>query len=308
MDVFTKAYKAFYKSRRWTGTILATALAAKNGVPHLFPTHGFMPFHASFMGSQFPLDHMVLLLKSTKAELGVTDPVLPFVTTRADVVSAGFSAFSKIKPPSSIGIPKNYFCSNIFELDDLNITVGTNEKKLTTYGPSERMLLESLILSESAQKFAIARHIAYLKQNWAILQSFLPSFFVALGYVACFYGPRLLFSGTSPVFILTIVRYTIACIFITWVACKLAKAMLTHKIVNSVDRKAAMISKEYAEGGIEYYEKLCSRNKANRALLGKKGEKMFTVFGNQVDGLLVNWNGPTLTERISNIKNISKSF
>ncbi|KAJ8350698.1 hypothetical protein SKAU_G00258280 [Synaphobranchus kaupii] len=61
--------------------------------------------------------------------------------------------------------------------------------------------------------------------------------------------------------------------------------LLTADAVNqwldfSSDRKAARISRDYAEGGVEFYDKILTRNKTLRTLMGQKGEEMYAPSGN----------------------------
>lgn len=53
---------------------------------------------------------------------------------------------------------------------------------------------------------------------------------------------------------------------------------VNHEI--SADERAANVSPSYAEGGLEFYEKILQRNTALRQLMGKEGEDLYTVFGN----------------------------
>ena len=53
-----------------------------------------------------------------------------------------------------------------------------------------------------------------------------------------------------------------------------------------LDRRAASISTEYSEGGVEYYSKLLQRNIALREFLGDAGSSMYTRRGDIVQGIL----------------------
>ena len=76
----------------------------------------------------------------------------------------------------------------------------------------------------------------------------------------------------------------------------------------TLDEKAAKVNSEYAEGGVEYFEKHCSWNKACKVLLGAKGDKIFTVTGNEKDGMFVNWNGPSNTQRLKRVQKVLSTF
>lgn len=48
-----------------------------------------------------------------------------------------------------------------------------------------------------------------------------------------------------------------------------------------IDKELKDSNKIFVEGGKEYYTKMMARNQALRALLGKSGERKFTVMGNE---------------------------
>ena len=63
--------------------------------------------------------------------------------------------------------------------------------------------------------------------------------------------------------------------------------------------------KDYALGGIEFYNKALQRNMAIRTLMGSQGEKYYTKYGNHVTGAFENV--VNVTERRENlIKHFSK--
>jgi hypothetical protein len=52
---------------------------------------------------------------------------------------------------------------------------------------------------------------------------------------------------------------------------------------NRADRKAASLTRAYAEGGVDYYESVLRRNKSLRTLLGSsEGPRQYTLFGNEL--------------------------
>ena len=308
MNALNKTYKALYKYRRWTAGALAAGLALKNALPHLLPVNVFMTYNASLDLGAFPVEHLVWLIRDAVEDVGRVDAnIIPFVSTGVDVNSAGFNLLSTFKQPCVVGVPKNFFCSNFLEFEKINVRFNNNKNRMGRQGPNERKLLQAMIMSNSAQKFAVASHVLFIKQNWAILKSLIPSFFVLVGYVLCVHGPRLLFARGKPVSLLLIYQTTIACLLVTMFLCKASKSTFMQWMVNSIDKEAASLSKDHAEGGIEYLQKLRERNMAQRTLLGKKGEKLFTAYGNHKDGLIFNRYGPPLTEREKKLVKIRDS-
>jgi len=311
MDKLLNGYKLFFKYRRWTAITLGGVLLVKNSLPDLVPPYVFMPMHASLECSQYPFSYQAWLLRITQHDMKLPNnslSVVPFINTQFETCSGGLHGFGPLKPLNMVGIPKSFYCTNIMEVSDLNVAVGAKKINGMDSG-AEQDLLRALVLSESAQKYAVARELYYLLDNWALIKGILPSFFVFLGYLVTFHGPKILFSKGSPVNFITIIRFTIASIALVWLSCTLAKNQLVYKMTYSIDAKAAKVNSEYAEGGVEYFEKHCAWNNACRILLGAKGDKIFTVTGNQKDGLMPwNWLGPSNTQRLKRVKEISDSF
>ena len=310
MDQLLNAYKLFYKTRRWTAISLGGFLFLKNTLPDLLPQYVFMPMNASLECSHYPFSYQSWLLRITQHDMNLSNntiSAIPFISTRFEACSAGFAGVGPLKPVSMLGIPKNFYCTNIIEVDELGVHIG-RKKVDGMQSQTEQDLLQSLILSESAQKFAVARELYYILDNWSLLRGILPSAFVFLGYFLCFHGPRLLFAKGAPVSLVSIFRFTVISVFVTWLSCKLAKSVFLHRMIYSIDEKAAKVNSEYAEGGVEYFEKHCAWNKACKVLLGAKGDKIFTVTGNEKDGMFVNWKGPSNTQRKKRICKILKSF
>ncbi|CAK8678569.1 transmembrane protein 177-like [Clavelina lepadiformis] len=301
-------FSVIFNYRKRIAGALALTLGLKNGLHHLIPSGLFVPFNASLECSKYPIDHQIWLVRNVKRDLGIQSDILPFVTTSPNVLCAGILALAKWKSYPVVGIPKNFFCTNIFEVEDLNIKVHGNKNLDSARSPNEKALLESLIFSEAAQKFAVARQLIFLKDNWPIWNSLLSPFFVFLGYIACFFGPKILFSKGRHVSLTHILQWQIFCIITTWLFCKLTQAALQYLLVSSTDQKAAKISKQYAMGGIEYYENIRKCNRAWRVLCGSKGERQFTTSGNEKDGIIMNWKGPSFTDRENRLKIILKNY
>jgi hypothetical protein len=61
--------------------------------------------------------------------------------------------------------------------------------------------------------------------------------------------------------------------------------MMTKYYERWADRKTGKLSLDYAKGGVEFYSKILQRNMALRGLMGPSGEKMYTLYGNDVEFL-----------------------
>jgi len=308
MDQFIKVYKKVLKYRKYIAVGTSLYVMGKNSGRNFLPEYLILPQTATLDCLKYPGEYQRWLIRITKRDCEYEGDIFPYVTKcLTETVSGGFQGFGFLKPTCFIGIPKTFYCSNMLEVCDIDLrfiagkSIGVNSK-------SEEQFLNSLVLSDSAQKFAIARHLMYFKDNWAIIESLLSPIFVFFGYILCMKGPNLLVNNRGSLSIAHLFRFHLLAIGFTWILCKLTWSQLMHIITFSVDQKAASISKEYSQGAVEYYAKERDFNMATRILLGNKGERFFTALGNRKDGVFVNWHGPTTTEKQKQVKKIYEKF
>ena len=141
------------------------------------------------------------------------------------------------------------------------------------------MALESsLVLSDAAQKYAIAREVSKSTSHQVMIQTFLNG-----GAVSAYYYFTYSFNRKANMFArplqIRVTLYTLlgAIMGTTWL---LFKDFLTYHWEEKADEEAASISDEYAQGALEFYTKILKRNVAMRSLLGDDGPKLFTALGN----------------------------
>lgn len=142
-----------------------------------------------------------------------------------------------------------------------------------------RDLLNSLILSEKAQKFAIAREIhacrtpyPYVFGSFALLGTLL-SYSLASAMNTKFDLFRLPRTIRVIMYVLTsAIGLTTYC---------MVKDATNYYYDKVADESACEMGKDYILGGIEFYEKIMARNVALRSALGEKGKKLYTSFGNE---------------------------
>lgn len=137
---------------------------------------------------------------------------------------------------------------------------------------------DSLVLSENAQKFAIAQGLAMADHNYVHMQGALAgSSIVGYTMLSAFLNTK--FYGFYKPLSFRIFVYTLVGTFCYGVW-STTRDLYNKYIGNSADARAGRISLDYAKGGVEYYATLIKRNIALRDLMGPTGEKMFTVVGN----------------------------
>lgn len=179
---------------------------------------------------------------------------------------------------AQIGIPAN-FNSTVDDLSGItNRTIFINGKMVEWDSETGSTLRDALVFSLEAQKFAIAREVARLNSGGPILSSVVAP--VCLGGVWVYSvvlkqvfglhsGPPLLRGAVN-----------ILALGLGAVSYFLTADAVSQWIDYSSDQRAAGVSRDYAKGGVEFYDKILSRNKTLRSLMGQKGEEMYAPSGN----------------------------
>ena len=223
-----------------------------------------------------------------------------FTAYGQDIIHRGstFSRFGGI-----IGIPVNFRYRSTEDVEKEKITL--NNAAIDWDSAAGKCLLDSMVLSENGRQFAIARELFYLHTLHIYVRVALlgGSFFCAywLGAAAnAIYG----FSRRLP----TASRVVIYSLFAGMGATFYCFASDSYSWYRDrkVDRQAAGLGLEYAEGGVEFYNKLLKRNIALRALIGPEGGKRYTAYGNDIHF----WRSPTvpLTSRRDAMQDYVKSM
>lgn len=164
-------------------------------------------------------------------------------------------------------------------------------------------LLESLVLSDKAKSFAIAREIHFLKSYYVYTEALFKAGFVVLATTAGWGMDRLsrsrqtlspvtkslVYTGLARTFVFTLA------VAVTGVFYVLGKDTYNYSLDMWTDKNAANISKDYAEGGVEFYSKTMLRNRSLRELMGPAGTKFYNINGNEVEKLRVSQ--PTFSAR-----------
>uniref|UniRef100_G3MRC9 Transmembrane protein 177 n=1 Tax=Amblyomma maculatum TaxID=34609 RepID=G3MRC9_AMBMU len=161
------------------------------------------------------------------------------------------------------------------------------------------MLKKSLVLSDKAQRFVIARDIYWASTYYVEIQSTALSFSVLNCYLmARIANEKLPFLSRAPRAVRVAWYGIVAALNATLYIC--FKDGMSQYWDKKADNRAAALGRDYVEGGIEYYEKVLLRNKALREMLGKEGERSYTSKGN-VNRLLRSDHVP-LTHRLDSLR------
>lgn len=164
-----------------------------------------------------------------------------------------------------------------------------------------QLLQDALILSERAQKFAIAREVA-------MTDSHVPYVHGGIGagsLMTYCLTTRLLndkLYGLARPKSFRFFMYSLVGTF-SYGLYATATDLITKYYEKRADKVAGTISLEYAKGGVEFYSKILERNIALRSLMGPAGEKRFTYFGNDVE--FVRQKHVPFTDRKANLENVA---
>lgn len=179
---------------------------------------------------------------------------------------------------AQIGIPANFnsTADDHSGITDLGILM--NGKAVDWSTDAGSALCASLTFSSEAQKFAIALEVVHLQSGGPVLSAAVAPlclggawmYSVVLKQVLGLYGAPALFRGIANV-----VALGLGAVFY----------FLTSNAVNqwndlSSDQRAAKLSRDYAKGGVEYYDKILSRNRTLRSLMGQEGQHVYAPSGN----------------------------
>ncbi|XP_076264958.1 transmembrane protein 177 [Rhynchophorus ferrugineus] len=197
----------------------------------------------------------------------------PFMVCGFNIFGAGFNI---TKFGVAVGLPHHYVYDKIDLFDRSKIKV--NGESVVWESDAGKELLNSLILSENAQKFAIARTIKHQQSPKLIIDTI-------LGTASCLFTyslSRLLnvrYNLYQKAGQYRFIMYTLVGSIFTLNYFLLKDATQLY-YDQQIDKELKDMHSIFAEGGKEYYTKILQRNIALRQLMGKEGEQIYTVTGN----------------------------
>ncbi|XP_071978140.1 transmembrane protein 177 [Engystomops pustulosus] len=245
---------------------------------HIFPEQTFRRLYQSWSkGEPAPLtaklrDLFSDILEETR--LG-SSGFTPFAAYGFQPVSAGVP---RLPGGCLIGIPANY---NSTEEDG----AGTSDRLLVINGQevdwaSEpgAALRDTLTLSANAQKFSLAREAIHAQTCGPILQASVAPVCLAGVCVSSVGIKQLLGLYAGPILLRGV--FNALAVLLGFTGYFLSYDAVSQWLDYRSDRKAAAVSKAYAQGGLEFYEKILARNRLLRGIMGKQGETMYAPSGN----------------------------
>ncbi|XP_006902567.1 PREDICTED: transmembrane protein 177-like [Elephantulus edwardii] len=194
-----------------------------------------------------------------------------FTTFTFQPLSAGFP---RLPSGAVVDIPASFLDRTVSTIDQPLVIHG---QEVNWQSPPGAQLREALTLSHDAQKFALAREVMYLESNAAALQALPTPACLAGTWVLSVSAKQALGLYGGPMTLRAAFNLVAAVVGI--VADALSTDSVTHALEGWLDYHSASLSTAYAQGGVEFYEKVLSGNLALRSLLGK-WEKLYSPSGN----------------------------
>ena len=198
----------------------------------------------------------------------------PFCVFGFEVYHAGSL---KTRPGAIIGIPINYTYESTETVDPTPILV--DNEPVNWNRDDAKSLLDSLILSDAAQSYGIAREILMSKHNEPMIAGGLSSFMMSTNYLLCRSMNNKFLLFEAPL-VVRLVSYAFCSLLSFGVWCA-QKDFYTCTIEQDTDIHLSQLGEKYQKGGVEFYDKQIKRNVALRSLLGVSGPNKYTVEGNE---------------------------
>lgn len=279
---------------------------AANLFYHVFPDMSFRPlYQAWYKGEPVTLSEKLEdVFQQVIKDYGIssTKNFSAFASFGFHPVGAGVPW---LPAGAQIGIPANFNSTADDPSGITNRNIFINGKTVDWSSDVGSALKESLVFSPEAQKFAVAREVARLQSGGPVMNAAVAPlclggvwvYSVVLKQMFSLHAGPALFRGAVNVVALGLgaVSY-----------------FLTSDAVNqwmdfTSDRRAAGLSRDYAKGGVEFYDKILSRNKTLRSLMGQKGEDMYAPSGNLFPAHLLQLKHTPYTSRREGILTLLKN-
>ncbi|XP_017768328.1 PREDICTED: transmembrane protein 177 [Nicrophorus vespilloides] len=198
----------------------------------------------------------------------------PFAIFGFDISHVGMS-FSKYG--CQVGIPVNFNYVSADTVDKSTIKIKGESVAWST--DEAEQFLDSVVLSENAQIYAMAREIKMSQTFKLIVDAICGplSVFVAYGSSVFLNGKFNLYPKPMGV---RLVMYALVGTF-TFGNYLFIKDFNQLYYESYVDKELKAKDPRLVEGAKEFYEKILRRNQALRTLMGSEGEDFYTVHGNE---------------------------
>jgi len=246
-------------------------------------------------------DEMMDLIKKVTEDMKLSKEELNCIDVFVLTMTEPF-AWGDLSRHGLVGFPQYYHWEDSEEVPISKMRFGavldTGSNAMLTQSQLDseaaKSFCSSMILSEEAKKFSIAREIERLRVQPFLMHGSVSFCFILLTYnIARAINKKFNMFKKPP--LVRGIAYLSILPSMT-LAYLLTKDAANRMFDIELDRRAAQISPAYAAGGVEYYEKVMQRNIALRELDRENGSSMYTRKGEVVDGV-VRFKKASLTAR-----------
>ncbi|XP_022079813.1 transmembrane protein 177-like [Acanthaster planci] len=263
---------------------VATGVFCIKLAPHAFPSKVYRPLVEAYKGGHkiAPTESQLSEFHKVCQDIGVNPGSYSvFVTSRWEIRSRGLAWL-----PNGVqfGIP-----AILKDNPDLSAKRFSDPIKTTADSEEGRAFRNSLNLSESARKFSLAREVIKIKRN-ATASSVVLAPVVTLANFAGVFAAQVLF----PLPLYANVALVGTCFVMIY---QFLMGVVNEREDLITDDKVAELGEEYVRGGVEFYEKKIQKNIALRKIMGRRGEQMYTYYGNEVPGWIYSAGASNTQER-----------
>ncbi|KAM8750065.1 transmembrane protein 177 isoform 1-T2 [Acanthopagrus schlegelii] len=252
---------------------------AANLCYHVFPDMTFRPLYQAWFKKEpvTLLENLEDVFQQVLKDYGISSPnnFSAFASFGFHPVSAGVPWLPK---GAHIGIPANFNSTADDPSGITNRYIFINGKTVDWSSDDGSALKEALVFSKEAQKFAIAREVARLQSGGPVLTAAVAPFCLGGVWVYSVVLKQMLGLHVGPALFRGVAN--VVALGLGGVSYLLTSDAVSHWIDFTSDQRAASVSRDYARGGVEFYDKILSRNKTLRSLMGEKGENMYAPSGN----------------------------
>ncbi|XP_059896088.1 transmembrane protein 177 [Gadus macrocephalus] len=254
-------------------------LFAANMFYHTFPDLSFRQlYQAWYKGEPVSLsDKLQGLFRQVLEDYGVRSPARYscFASFGFHPVAAGAAW---LPAGAHVGLPANFNSTAQDAGGITNRSVFINGQAVAWDSEAGCVLRDSLVLSPAAQKFAVAREVARLDIGGPVVSAVVAPVCLGGVWVYSVVLKQMLGLHGRPALVRGVAN--LAALGLGAVTYLLTADTVSQWVDYGSDRRAAAVSPDYARGGVEFYNKLLSRNRTLRVLMGQKGEEMYAVNGN----------------------------
>nr|XP_057938131.1 transmembrane protein 177 [Doryrhamphus excisus]XP_057938132.1 transmembrane protein 177 [Doryrhamphus excisus]XP_057938133.1 transmembrane protein 177 [Doryrhamphus excisus]XP_057938134.1 transmembrane protein 177 [Doryrhamphus excisus]XP_057938135.1 transmembrane protein 177 [Doryrhamphus excisus] len=278
---------------------------AANMFYHVFPDMSYRQLYQAWSKGEPVIlsEKLVELFQQVLKDYGISSP-----KTFSAFASFGFHPVGAGVPwlpaGAHIGIPANFNSTVDDHSGITNRTIFINGKTVEWDSETGTSLKESLVFSRDAQKFAIAREVARLQSGAPVMSAAVAPFCLGGVWVYSVVLKQVFGLHAGPALLRGAVN--VVALGLGAVSYFLTSDAVTKWTDYSSDQRAAGVSCDYARGGVEFYDKILSRNKTLRSLMGKKGEEMYAPSGNLFPAHLLQLKHTPYTSRKEGILTLLK--